>query len=122
MKFLNRERLNSNIALCAIMISSASFYDTYLQAKAANKQVKVMTMPVIEFTHGNYDDQEKKENIYLSLHNAGSGPAILKSITFNYNGVRHTTYTSFLTACCSKEYEITTRRFQEVKNNKTLTT
>ncbi|WKD49345.1 hypothetical protein [Microbulbifer spongiae] len=104
MKFLNKERLNLLIALCAILISTASFYATYQQAKAANLQVKVMTMPIVEFSHGNFDIKEKKPLISFTLKNAGSGPAILKSIQFNYKNILYSNHTDFLKGCCKKDY------------------
>ncbi|MEW5248956.1 hypothetical protein [Microbulbifer discodermiae] len=104
MKLLSKERLNLLIALCAILISTASFYATYQQARAANLQVKVMTMPIVEFSHGNFDVQEKKPLISFTLKNAGSGPAILKSIQFNHNEILYSNHTEFLKGCCRKEY------------------
>ena len=37
MKSFTTERLNLIFALCAVLISGASFYATYLQASAAEK-------------------------------------------------------------------------------------
>ncbi|MFC1690280.1 hypothetical protein ACFL07_11610 [Pseudomonadota bacterium] len=52
---VSSERLNFIIAVCAILISGASFYATFLQANSAEQQVKAMTWPLIEFTHSNFD-------------------------------------------------------------------
>ena len=40
--FLRTENINFIVAISAVLISAASFYATYLQADAANKQVKAM--------------------------------------------------------------------------------
>ncbi|MFA0791826.1 hypothetical protein ACCI51_14830 [Microbulbifer echini] len=105
MRFFNRDRLNLVIAISAIMISLASFYATYLQARAANQQVKVMTMPVIQFSHGNYDEESNQNKITFNFHNAGSGPAILKSVNFNYKNTDYSSTHDFLRACCREEYK-----------------
>lgn len=99
---LSRERLNFIIAVCAILISGASFYVAYLQANSAEQQVKAMTWPLIEFTHGNYDVETREKNLTLSLRNAGVGPAIVKSVTFVLRDERHDSLQDFLKACCGE--------------------
>ncbi|WP_444923516.1 hypothetical protein ACJJH9_17350 [Microbulbifer sp. DLAB2-AF] len=116
MNFLNKERLNLIIALCAILISIASFYATYLQAKAANKQVRVMTMPVVKFDQGNFDGATQKPTIIFSLHNAGSGPAILKSLEFTYHDKTYSDLEAFLTSCCHKEEKNLYQTIHELEN------
>ena len=49
---ISSQRLNLILALCAILISAASFYATYLQADSAEKQVKAMTLPLIGSDEG----------------------------------------------------------------------
>jgi hypothetical protein len=94
------EKLNFIIAVCAILISGASFYATYLQADAANKQVKAMTLPMIQYSHGNaYGDDEK--TITFSLKNAGIGPALLRSVEFIYQDNSYSGIFKVLTDCCS---------------------
>ena len=55
--WFTNERLNLFLALCAI-ISAASFYATYLQANAAERQVKAATWPWLEVMTGNYDEEK----------------------------------------------------------------
>lgn len=76
------EHVNSVIALCAILMSGASFYATWLQADAADKQVIAMTLPLVSFEHGNILADGKTPGIRLQLHNGGMGPAVLHSATF----------------------------------------
>ncbi|WP_223787370.1 hypothetical protein [Marinicella meishanensis] len=98
------ERLNFIIAVCAILISAASFYATYLQADAANKQVKAMTMPLIQYGHGNVlNDDEPVVN--FSLKNAGVGPALIKSMSFQYEGQAFDNLFAVLNHCCRTEVE-----------------
>ncbi|TDR20482.1 hypothetical protein [Marinicella litoralis] len=93
------ERLNFIIAVCAILISAASFYATYLQADAANKQVKAMTLPLIQYGHGNaMGDDEKVIN--FSLKNAGIGPALLRTVEFTYQGKTYDHIFQILNDCC----------------------
>ncbi len=93
------ERLNFIIAICAILISAASFYATYLQADAANKQVQAMTMPMIQFGHGNIRGGEKVVN--FSLVNAGMGPALLHSVRFEHQGQAYPNLFHVLQDCCA---------------------
>lgn len=101
---LSAERVNLVIAACAILISAASFYATYLQANAAEKQVKAMTLPLIQFTHGNHNPERNQLAVSFSLKNAGVGPAILKSVDLLYRGKSFDTLNGFFEACCENEY------------------
>ncbi len=93
------ERLNFIIAMCAILISAASFYATYLQADAANKQVKAMTLPMLQYGHGNaMGDDEKVIN--FSLKNAGIGPALIRSVEFSYRDQAYPNIFMLLHDCC----------------------
>ncbi|MCG7531948.1 hypothetical protein MHM98_11430 [Psychrobium sp. MM17-31] len=99
------DRLNLIIALCAIFISLASFYATYLQASAAEKQVKAMTLPLMVFEHGNYNSNTKTKVINFSMGNSGSGAAIIHNTSLMYQDNRYNNIGDFLNACCSSEYK-----------------
>jgi len=92
------------IAFSAILISLASFYATYLQAIAAEKQVKAMTFPLLDFGHGNYDNSINQLAINFNISNSGMGAAVIKDTKLLYKGVYHNSYMSFLKACCANEY------------------
>jgi len=102
---ITAERLNLIMAICAILISAASFYATYLQAESAEKQVKAMTLPLIQFGHGNWDGTDKVKRISFSLNNAGVGPAIIKSILISYNGSTYHSFNKFYESCCLPKLE-----------------
>lgn len=102
---ISAEQLSLILATCAILISGASFYATYLQAESAEKQVKAMTLPLIQFTHGNYDDNNKQHRISFNLKNAGVGPAIVKKVAFLYKDVTYGSLPEFFGACCGTEWE-----------------
>lgn len=101
-------KLNLNIelviAVSAVLISIASFYATYLQADAANKQVKAMTLPLITFTHGNYDVEREMEQISLTFNNVGVGPAKIYTVEFTYEGQSYANVIDIFRECCSTEY------------------
>lgn len=99
------ERLNFIIAVSAILLSCASFYATYLQANSAEQQVKAMTWPLIEFTHGNYDTETREAHLQLQLRNAGVGPAIIKEVAFRYRGEDLPSLNAFLKTCCLEAYQ-----------------
>lgn len=103
-KGINAQQLNFILAICAILISAASFYATYLQADSAEKQVKAMTLPLIQFTSGNWDADNKKQQITLSLKNAGIGPAIIKNVSYQYKNKKYHKLNDFYQACCDPEF------------------
>jgi len=101
---ISSEKLNFIVAVCAILISAASFYATYLQADAANKQVKAMTMPLLQFSTGNWSTELKKQQITFTLKNAGLGAAIIKNFNFIYKDKQYSSLGRYLNACCEKEF------------------
>jgi len=101
-KSFSLQNLNLIIALCAIVISVASFYATYLQANAAHKQVKAMTLPLLQFEHHNVEKDEHK--LVFKLKNAGMGPAVVKKVTFIYNNIESTSLSKYIKTCCEKDY------------------
>ena len=86
-----------------MLISVASFYATYLQASAAEKQVKAMTLPLLQYGTGNVDAETNESVITFSLTNGGVGPAIVKSVTYKYHGKSSTDFFDYLSDCCLKE-------------------
>lgn len=123
---ISSEKLNFIIAICAILISAASFYATYLQADAANKQVKAMTMPLLQFGSGNWDEVDKKDKLTLSFSNVGAGAAMIKTVNFYYQDKKYSSFESLLVACCDPEYGLflkkaqTTLKDQSVNSSKTI--
>ena len=112
-KGISTETLNLVLAICAILISGASFYATYLQANSAEKQVKAMTLPLIQFSHGNFDDEKNSRTINFDLKNAGVGPAIIKNVTFKYKDNEYNSIWKFFSACCEQEL----KSFQSKQRN-----
>ena len=53
LRFAEKFNFEMLIAACAVLISIASFYATFLQANAAEKQVTAMTLPLMNFLTGN---------------------------------------------------------------------
>lgn len=99
-KFSPSRKLNFVIAICAILISAASFVATYLQAKAADQQVMAMTYPMIQYSTGNWDIDSRESVITFELRNNGVGPAIIRNIKFEYQDREIKSLQDFLLACC----------------------
>jgi len=102
---LSSQKLNLTLALCAVLISAASFYATYLQANAAEKQVKAMTLPLLQYGTSNYDIDTKEPVLKFVIKNSGVGPALIKSLSFKYKDHDYQDFNGFLKACCSTEVE-----------------
>jgi hypothetical protein len=94
------ENLNLILAICAIAISAASFYATYIQAEAAEKQVKAATWPFLQFGSGNINEENELE-ISLNIHNGGVGPAHIKSFQLHYKNKKYQHAKSWVRDCCS---------------------
>ena len=97
---INSQRLNLILAICGIVIALASFYATYLQADAADKQVKAMTMPLVQFGHGNHDSSDNTKAITFNLTNSGMGPALIRSVVYKFQGKKYYDVQDFYNACC----------------------
>lgn len=99
---INMEML---IAVCAVLISIASFYATYLQANAAEKQVTAMTLPLMNFLTGNVHPEETHPQITYVLANKGVGPAKIETFLLKYKNSYFSSRKDYLNACCGSEYK-----------------
>lgn len=97
-----QERASFIMAVCAVLISAASFYATYLQAESSEKQVKAMTLPLLEFIHGNWDQNNNAPRLQLQIRNAGAGPAILHKAEFIYRDKTYDSVAALMQDCCSE--------------------
>ena len=104
-KWLDKENVNLMVAVCAVLISAASFYATYIQSTAAERQVKAETWPYVQLRTGNYDVNLREFMLYLRIHNAGVGPAHLKRFQLFYKGQPIPTINQALSLCCLEEGE-----------------
>ncbi|MBQ4863733.1 hypothetical protein J8L98_18790 [Pseudoalteromonas sp. MMG013] len=105
---LTRSKVNTMLALCAMAISAASFYATYLQAKAsqqqvaaAERQLKAETWPWLKMGYSNFDINEEQQTINMNIQNSGTGPAIVHYIEYIYEGNHHYDILELLNDCCN---------------------
>lgn len=104
-RWLDREKVNLMVAVCAVLISAASFYATYLQSIAAERQVKAETWPFIQFSSSNYDLQQERNRIYVHVTNDGVGPAYVASFKLTYKDQPVRNITQIVELCCLAEGE-----------------
>ena len=97
------ERLNLILAICAIAISGASFYATYIQADAAEKQVKAATWPFLKFGTSNVNENDELE-VSFQILNGGVGPAHIKQFKLHYEGKYYTNINSWFKDCCAEGF------------------
>ncbi|MEC8328144.1 MAG: hypothetical protein VX100_18940 [Pseudomonadota bacterium] len=111
----SQDKVNLFLALCAIIISAASFYATFLQANAAEKQVKAATWPWMQFVSGNANMEKRSQEITFTLKNSGAGPALVKYLKYTYQGKEYYDVYDFITACCFdiKAYETALQELQK---------
>jgi len=107
-KVLTRSQINSMLAICAIIISAASFYATFLQAKAsqeqvaaAKRQLKAETLPWLKMGYSNFDINQEKQYININIANSGTGPAMVHYIEYIYNDENYFHIEELLDSCCS---------------------
>ncbi|KZN63258.1 hypothetical protein N473_17675 [Pseudoalteromonas luteoviolacea CPMOR-1] len=105
---LSRSKMNSILALCAIFISAASFYATYMQAKAAQEQVTAAerqlyaeTWPWLQVSYSDYDIEAERSHMTVKVKNSGTGPALIKSMQFEYQDTQYDTLVALLNDCCN---------------------
>ena len=102
---ISSQKLNLILAICAILISAASFYATYLQANAAEKQVKAMTLPLLQFESSNLDEKTNKPVIKFAINNGGVGPALIKRLQLSYKNKNYQNIFQVIDACCASEHQ-----------------
>ena len=102
-RFADKFNFEMLIAACAVLISIASFYATFLQANAAEKQVTAMTLPLLSFLTGNAHPDQHTPFINYSLANKGVGPAKIETFLIKYENSYFTKPIDYLEACCEKE-------------------
>ncbi|MBQ4839035.1 MULTISPECIES: hypothetical protein [Pseudoalteromonas] len=105
---LSRSKMNSILALCAILISAASFYATYMQAKAAQEQVTAAerqlyaeTWPWLQVSYSDYDIEAERAHMTVKVKNSGTGPALIKSMSFSYRDTQYGSLVELLNDCCN---------------------
>lgn len=105
---LTRSKVNTMLALCAIAISAASFYATYLQAKAsqqqvaaAERQLKAETWPWLKMGYSNFNVNDARQTINMNIQNSGTGPAMIHYIEYTYDGNQHYDILDLLDDCCN---------------------
>ena len=105
LRFTERFNFEMLIAACAVLISIASFYATFLQANAAEKQVTAMTLPLMNFLTGNVHPDGTHPQITYVLANKGVGPAKIETFLLKYNNSYFSSRKDYLNACCESEYK-----------------
>ncbi|PAX99817.1 hypothetical protein CKO50_19080 [Pseudoalteromonas sp. HM-SA03] len=122
---LSRSKMNTILALCAMFISAASFYATYLQAKAAQeqvsaaeKQLKTETWPWLQFSYSNFDLDSTQATIRVDIRNSGTGPAIIHYIKYEFDGENYFDVTELMDACCNlNAYQAALSDAQDAESN-----
>ncbi len=86
-----------------MVVSLASLYATFLQAGSAERQVKAMTYPLVQYGTGNYDVEKQEQALSMRLTNNGVGPAIIHSTRYQYGDEQVDGVYGFIQACCLEE-------------------
>ena len=113
---IGKINLEMLIAFCAVIISVASFYATYLQANAAEKQVTAMTLPLMNFITSNINTDTKEPTIAFTLSNKGVGPAKIETFLLKYQNRFYTSPGEYLKSCCEKEWTLFREKAEEIQN------
>ncbi|MEM9184761.1 MAG: hypothetical protein AAGB27_16510 [Pseudomonadota bacterium] len=103
--FAPTSRLNFVIGISAMVVSLASLYATFLQAGSAERQVKAMTYPLVQYSSGNYDVDKQEQALSMRLINNGVGPAIIHSTRYLYGDEPVDGVYGFIRACCLETAE-----------------
>ena len=104
-KWLDKENINLIVAVCAVLISAASFYATYVQSTVAERQVRAETWPYIQISSGNYDLEKEQRRVYVVAENVGVGPAHLVSFQLFYDRESVANISQLIAKCCLDDDE-----------------
>ena len=104
-KGLPQNWVEFSVAVCAVIISSASLFIATRQNSLMERQLSASTWPVLEFGTSNLDEQGNPE-IALQMKNAGIGPARIRSFTVLYDGQPVANAHELVEACCSSEQPV----------------
>ena len=98
----SKDTLNLVIAVCAVLISAASFVASYMQSEAAFRQVQAETWPYLQIESGNTSGTGVEDDRFItySLANVGVGPADVKSFELYYDGNHIKTINDLMPLCC----------------------
>ncbi|NVJ71516.1 MAG: hypothetical protein HWE08_14245 [Alphaproteobacteria bacterium] len=119
----SKDTLNLVIAICAVLISAASFVAAYMQSDAAYRQVKAETWPFLQLGSGNYSLETRESALSLKLHNAGVGPANIKSLVLSYEGKPFANFWGYAALCCTEKGAVPTMQeyYRENKDGLVIT-
>src|SRR5690242_21820846 len=72
------------ISIVSVIISIHHGHTMEKLVAANEKQVKASTLPILRFTNGNM--QENERVIHFDLRNGGTGPAVVEWLRLKWNG------------------------------------
>lgn len=105
------DTLSMVIAVCAVLISAASFVATYVQSAAALQEVKAETWPFLQIDLGNFNNERREYDLYYYVENAGVGPAHIKQFSMKYDGKPVASLYQLIVACCEAEAKALEEKF-----------
>lgn len=91
------------VAASVVVISLASLFVAVYQGIVMQRSLSASVWPVMEFEHGNFDDETERQSIYLEFRNSGLGPAQVRSMRLMHQGEAITSLQLFFAKCCGPE-------------------
>lgn len=88
------------VAVSVVMISVASLAVAVFQGTVMQRQLAASVLPILDYSHGNYDPDAESREITLTLLNNGLGPAALETVGIWYGDLGPLHLDELLGACC----------------------
>lgn len=89
------------IAASVVVISVASLCVAVYQGMVMERTMKASVWPLVQFGHGNANDDTHAAEISFTIYNEGIGPAHIQTVELWWAGQRVQGIEDFLTRCCA---------------------
>lgn len=88
------------IAVSVVVISVASLFVAVYQSHVMQRQLEASVLPILSYSHGNYDVETETQLLAFTIGNRGLGPADIHTLHLVYEGERYSNLYSYFQACC----------------------
>jgi hypothetical protein len=104
--------LDMTVALCALLISTASIFVAYSSNQSMERLTRASSWPFIQLGSGNASD-EGEHQLSFAISNVGTGPARVHTFEVQVDGQtlpRGHLLSNMLRACCATEFDAAIER------------
>jgi hypothetical protein len=110
------------ISIVSLVVSFEHGHTMRELVRQNEKLVAANTIPLLDFSSSNLEDETDKPFFKLTVRNGGVGPAVIDWFELRYKGVSYGTPSDLLDACCSEAVKKNTLKpntvwYSKITNN-----